>query len=319
LRRLGRRAGLDYGYRYGIDEWYDPAIDDHAQRLLHTIRPDAVLVEYVFLSRVLKSFPPSVLKLIDTQDVFGNRHRRYLANGQEAAWFSTTPMEEARALQRADIVLAIQCDEAAYFRSTIRHRVITVGHVVAIHKPAIDQVANRRVLVVGSDNPINVLSLHRFVADVLPRIRAQVADVELAVAGTLCRKAAELRDVTLLGELPDLLPAYDSARVVINPVLFGTGLKVKSVEALGYGKPLVTTSSGADGLTHGAPHALRIADNPDRFAKEVVAILTHDDVAANLGNAALGFASAWNHDCIRELSAILGSAGSRLLAEAETS
>src|SRR5690606_19927881 len=109
LRRLARRvlkaAGSAHQYRFGIDEWYDPAIDRHARAFLSGVRPDAVMVEYVYLSKVLECFPDTVHKLLDTHDVFTDRHRRYLANGERPQWFSTSAREEARALGRAHTVI----------------------------------------------------------------------------------------------------------------------------------------------------------------------------------------------------------------------
>jgi glycosyltransferase involved in cell wall biosynthesis len=309
LRRLARRLGLDYGYRFGIDDWYDPAIDAHVRKLFTTIQPDAVLVEYVYLSRLLQQVPATVLKLVDTHDVFGNRHRRYLNRGRTAIWFSTSPAEEARGLERADVVIAIQRNEADYFRTLMCRPVITVGHVVKLDVAAAP-VAHRRVLLVGSDNPINVDSFRHFMQRVVPLIRARVPDTEIAVAGTLCR-AVTAAGVTLLGELDDLAPAYRSARVVVNPVLFGTGLKVKCVEALGYGKPLVTTRCGADGLERAIPHALLMADAPADFASAVALLLSDDAVAAGMARAARRFAADWNHECLKELAACLRTSGAR--------
>ena len=51
-----------------------------------------------------------------------------------------------------------------------------------------------------------------------------------------------------LGRVPDLEPHYRQAAVVINPVPYGSGLKIKSVEALAFGKCLVTSQAGVSGL-----------------------------------------------------------------------
>ena len=64
-----------------------------------------------------------------------------------------------------------------------------------------------------------------------------------------------------LAEMQDMKPAYDSATLIVNPVLFGTGLKVKSIEALGYSKPLDTTSVGAEGLEYGVDSAFYMKDS----------------------------------------------------------
>ena len=64
---------------------------------------------------------------------------------------------------------------------------------------------------------------------------------ELAIAGSICEALSGHKDVVLMGMLDDLSTAYESAAIVVNPMQFGTGLKIKSLEAMSYSKPLVTT------------------------------------------------------------------------------
>src|SRR5690606_29841009 len=66
-----------------------------------------------------------------------------------------------------------------------------------------------------------------------------------------------------------------SAWVVINPVMHGTGLKIKNVEALGYGKPVVTTTVGAEGLELALSRGLIVADSEAEFI-QVLSVLVAD-------------------------------------------
>jgi glycosyltransferase involved in cell wall biosynthesis len=66
--------------------------------------------------------------------------------------------------------------------------------------------------------------------------------------------------VKKMGRVPDLEPYYRQAAVVINPVPYGSGLKIKSVEALAFGKCLVTTATGVQGLEEEAKPPYEIRD-----------------------------------------------------------
>jgi hypothetical protein len=303
-RRIATRLGLEAAYRFSIDDWYDPGANVYLDRFLSTHSIDAVMVEYVFMSRALLRVPDDVLKVIDTHDVFADRHRRYLANGMTPTWFSCSRRMEARGLRRADMVVAIQADEEAHFRKVTHTRVMTIGHPILLRPMPEADIVPGRILLVGSENAINVASMTWFVNQVLPLVQQFYPHVELAVAGTICRLLVPSPGLRLLGRLEDLGRAYATSQLVVNPMQFGTGLKIKSVEALGHARALVTTPCGAEGLEAGMGTAFRVAGEPAAFARELVALLTDPAAAAALGRAGHQFAAILNGNIRDSLAAL---------------
>ena len=108
-----------------------------------------------------------------------------------------------------------------------------------------------------------------------------------------------------LGQVEALEEAYALSDVIINPVYFGTGLKIKSIEALGYAKPLVTTPIGAEGLEAGANEAFLIADTADEFAQSIIEVFSDDQLREDLSNNAYDFAKQWNQICLEALMTLL--------------
>ncbi|KAF0191349.1 MAG: group 1 glycosyl transferase [Gammaproteobacteria bacterium] len=294
----------DARYVYSIDEWYDPSIDGAITDLNERFRFDVVIVEYVFFSRILELFGNDVLKIVDTHDVFTDRHLKYLKNGQVPQWYSTTRQEEAKALDRADVVIAIQDLERDFFSGLTSRKVITIGHIVALRE-ALKRDAGKQILFVASDNPINSDGINQFIADAFPAIRNEVPGAELALAGSVCKAVNDQPGVVKLGRVDDLVPVYEAAAVVINPVRFNTGLSIKNLEALGYSKPLVTSPTGAEGLEDGAGSAFLLADSPGDFSEHIIKCLSDSDHASRLARGAYEYASAWNRKTIRQLGDIL--------------
>jgi len=72
------------------------------------------------------------------------------------------------------------------------------------------------------------------------------------------------------GEMPNLKSIYDLSDIVINPLTIGTGLKIKSIEALGFSKALISTSVGADGLENGINSAFLLATMQMNFAMYLI-------------------------------------------------
>jgi hypothetical protein len=230
-----------------LDDWYDPAVTRLAADLHRRWHFHAVLVNYVWFSRVLAGFPSSVLKILDTHDVFGARDQRFRDAGLEPEWFYTSPAEEARGLARADIVLAIQDQEAAYFRACGHEDVRVIGHAPGQRQRTLRLADDAvRVGYLASGNPLNRRSL----ADVARHLPvAGVAGLRCIVAGSICDFLPEtIGPFTGIGRIASIDDFYDHVDIVINPMQFGTGLKIKSVEALFQGLPLIATRAAMAGL-----------------------------------------------------------------------
>jgi glycosyltransferase involved in cell wall biosynthesis len=292
-RKIQRVLRLKSAYLWRVDEWFDDRLLSQVKNLQNTEHFDTVLIEYVFLSKLRSAFSDSVRIIVDTHDIMGDRHKIYLNSGLKPAWFATTQEEESRALNRADAVIAIQEHEAQYLRRQVSVEVFCVGHISPIDIVPLADQGGSRLLFVGSANPINIHGLESFVRSALPDIRAKVPGCELAIAGRAGQERAWPNGVLVLGEVQALAPIYAEATVVINPVTFGTGFPVKTIEALSYGKPLVTTTAGARGLGPEFVGAISVAENAADFARQVVDLLQNEAARCCLStNAYLAF-HAW--------------------------
>jgi len=262
-----------------------------------------VLVEYVFLSKALTFFGSDILKILDTHDVFGDRHRMYMANGMAPHWFYTTVAEEQKGLARADVVVAIQPGEAAYFTRMNAKKVITVGHLSTVPSVSPTEPLPNRLLFVGSANQINVAAARWFIAEVFPLLQRAVPDIELEIVGACASQIEPVAGLLLTGQVDELAPCYRRARVVVNPVRFGTGLKIKTVEAFAYGKPLVTTSAGAAGLISEQELPCAVADTPQDFSACILNFFDSEELSKKTGRAALEFAGSYNRQALAPLLA----------------
>jgi glycosyltransferase involved in cell wall biosynthesis len=290
-----------------VDHWYWPHWDKEIAAFASRHTFDAVMVEYVFFSRALQHFDASVCKIIDTHDVYTGRREKLKARKIKRFYqYLTRAREEARGLNRADVVIGIQENESAFFRQLVgaSQRVITVGHTVDLQPVARPDGAD--ILFLGSPYVANIDGVTHFIEKCLPQIRAAVPHARLLVAGSICRVLKPgIAGVELLGEVGDVKEAYARAAVVINPVLAGTGLKTKTIEALAFGCPLVTTSCGAEGLEDASGSAFYLADDAIDFADGVIELLTEPKHAARYARAALKFADRWNHDQLKALNQVL--------------
>ncbi len=304
-RYLARRLGWAAAFSWAVDDWFDPRIATAARELVVARKIDTVLCQYVFTSAVADAVRGTAHSVIDCHDLFGDRHLRYLRSGLRPAWFSTSIAAETRALGRADAVIAIEESEAVDLRERGLPHVHCVGPLVAVPAAPLDDPARPSLLFVGSQNPINVAALTRFVEKVWPQVHVAVPDAELLIAGKCGAASAWPAGVRALGELPTIEAAYRKGAVAINPVEFGTGFCIKTMEAFGFGRPLVTTPSGARGLDLATVPFLRVAATDEEFAGHCIDLLRDAEKRGQLGAEARRFAEQWNLDQLRTLDRAL--------------
>jgi glycosyltransferase involved in cell wall biosynthesis len=132
----------------------------------------------------------------------------------------------------------------------------------------------------------NAQGLLWFIETVWPRLLARHPDLEFDIVGKgadarLEAAVAPHEGIRLLGFVDDLQSVYRDSRVSVAPLLFGSGMKVKVLDAMARGIPTVTTSVGAEGIAAENGQHLMIAD-------EAIDMAGHIDRL--LEDAAL-----WNH------------------------
>lgn len=305
-RYVARRMGLKMAYQWRVDDWLDPRIADAASDICAANDVETVILEYVFMSGVAERLPKSVRSVIDCHDLFGDRHSVYLKNGLRPDWFSTSIVEEDRALDRANAVIAIQDAEALELSGRIKADVFCVGPMMPIPEHPLPDPESETLLFVGSRNPLNTAAIRVFVQDVWPLILAEMPAAELLLAGECGMQDAWPQGVRCLGNLPSIESAYREGSVVINPVSAGTGFPIKTIEAFSFGRPLVTAPMGMRGLClQETPFAL-LASNAEEFAAQCCRLLRDMPLRKDLGLKAYHFAKTWNQAQVISLENALG-------------
>lgn len=146
------------------------------------------------------------------------------------------------------------------------------------------------LFVAGFGHPPNVDAACWLVREILPRIRQRMNNVQLLLVGSNPTdevKALAGDGVEVLGYVDDatLESLYRSTRVVVAPLRFGAGVKLKVLEAMAHGVPVVTTSVGAQGLP-GLDAILPVSDAPEQISDALVDLMADDDRWNSVAGAA---------------------------------
>ena len=128
-----------------------------------------------------------------------------------------------------------------------------------------------------------------FCKEILPLIRKQSkARCRLSIVGygppdEVVALAEEFDDVVVTGGVESVAPYYDDCDLVIAPIRFGGGTRIKILEAMSYQKPTVTTTIGAEGIDIKDGLNIMIGDSPESFARACVTLLENPGLRHTMG------------------------------------
>ena len=133
----------------------------------------------------------------------------------------------------------------------------------------------------------NVDALEFFAGQIMPRIRDLVpARLTVVGMGASPRIHALGRDdIEIVGKVADVRPVLDDAAVVVAPLRFGGGTRLKILEAMAMARPVVSTTVGAEGISARDGEHLLIADTPEAFATAVARLLDDPSLRRAIGEA----------------------------------
>lgn len=146
------------------------------------------------------------------------------------------------------------------------------------------------MLIGGYYYQANLNAANFLIEQVWPHVYQQRPDARLIIAGKephhIASYASPPAGVEFTGFVNDLDALYRRSRVVCCPVLSGGGTRVKMIEAAAYGKPIVSTRIGAEGLEMADGKEFLLRDRPADFAQACLQLLNDDQLAQSLGRAA---------------------------------
>jgi polysaccharide biosynthesis protein PslH len=256
--------------------------------------PMAFIVEELAASGYLKPRR----KFVDFDDIQSAFQRREMTAERGALAFDKRLMDRwllsrtARAENRIGtlwngISVCSDDDRRAVAAAIPAARVFRVPNVV--EKPLLRGAENQAftLLFVGnlSFGP-NVHGIRHFIEKAWPLIRAARPDVRMQIVGlnpgSSLRELIENASIELHANVPSVAPYYERADAVIAPIMFGGGTRVKILEAMAFGRAVVSTTIGAEGLgvEHGR-HVL-IADDMADFAAAIVRLAADADLRRRL-------------------------------------
>lgn len=181
--------------------------------------------------------------------------------------------KEIKVLNKFDEIWTYSVEEQYIFEQFTSTKKVTLIPISFPQKMIRNKDVRFNVLYVASDNPHNQRSIEWYLSEVLPQLNG----ITTYIAGPICNKIGDYDGVVKLGIVEDVDKLYRHSKVTICPMLSGTGIKIKVLESLSYGLPVVTTRRGVDGLVNKSENGCIVADSAAEFAYQIRRLLSDED------------------------------------------
>lgn len=265
------------GYYVKCDDAYPRHLTAFVRKLQQEYHFDACIVNYYYLTKLFDKTNFSK-KALHTHDCVAYKD---LVVGEKS--LSITANEEAKAMQRSPYIFALQDEEAAYFQLlSPKSKVYNIYSKYDYHPQS--KAANHNIVFLSGSNSFNVNGIKWFVSKVFPAIVKHFPDARLIVGGAICSRLGHKEkeqwvnnpdipnEVSLYGYVDKPVDFYALADVAINPVYQGTGLKIKTFEAVSYDKVTMVHPHSMKGVFDKANAPLFASDKVEEwvnFLKQV--------------------------------------------------
>jgi glycosyltransferase involved in cell wall biosynthesis/tetratricopeptide (TPR) repeat protein len=193
--------------------------------------------------------------------------------------------EEFLRYSRFDLVTAISNIEAEAIRSNAPES-NPVWLPMAYDGIAINNRYDGPPVFVIFTNPFNIQGHLYFLEKVLPRVLAVIPDFRLRAIGDACSVLKPVPGIELIGFVPDLRTIYADAGYAICPLIGGTGMQVKIVEAMAHAVPVIALRNvaGSSPIEHGVNGY--IAETAEQFADHLISLHQDRELCRRMGHAA---------------------------------
>ena len=300
VRPLSAAVAMLCGESYHVKRYRSEAFAAKLRQVLQADRYDVVHVESIFLTPYLPlirrySDAKVILRAHNVEHLIWRRVAESTRHGLRRWYLKhlslTLRAYELEHIGAYDGVVCITCNDADYFRANgCRRPIVDIPFGVEIEElPNVEAEPASLFHIGAMDWMPNRESIQWMLDEVWPVVHREVPQARLYLAGRKMPERwmrADIEGVNVVGEVPDAMHFIASKQINVVPLLSGSGIRVKIIEAMSVGKAVVTTTVGAQGIDYTDGENLLIANTPQEFAQQIKRLVDDPGYCSRVGQAA---------------------------------
>jgi len=246
--------------KFGYKEQFSKILKDNEY--------DIIIISYVYWSPLLDNVTKGTKTkwIVDTHDFLTSQfqdHKKFALD----RYFK----REINLMKKFDDVWVISNEEKYLFSQFVKSPVSLVTHGLPNNIETSSKTEKTIDLVyVASENFHNIKSANWFFKEAYPFLSS---DIKIAVVGKIGNHIPKFENVENLVFVKDLDEVYKKSKIAICPMLSGTGVKIKVIESLSHGIPVVCTERGVDGLLNKTNNGCLTTNDPSLFSDYINKLL----------------------------------------------
>lgn len=298
----GALRSLLTGTSYNVERFRSPAFEARLATVVSDWRPDVVLLESLYMVPYLPALrratrAPVVLRSVNVEHEIWDRLAANARGALLRRWLGLLAARlkayEVGTMESVDAILPVTEEDASTYRRLGARRPLLVTPVGMDSREWPDRSGQGEpgmLVFLGSlDWRPNLEAVRWFLREVWPRVKAEVPEARFRIAGSnpprRLDEARRTEGVELLGRVADARTFFASGTAMVVPLLSGGGVRVKILEAMALGVPVVSTRLGAAGIAARDGREILLADDPEGLASACTRLLRDSARAAQLGRA----------------------------------
>ena len=296
--------------------YYSRQNAEKIKKFCDELQPDYILTDMIRTSMYYDSFQHShALKVLDMDDLLSARyerqiHAKYKSNisGQYSSRLpgiinklignqivrNVVLVLERNLTAKAEIYYSKLYDkgsfvsevETDYLNKRLPGKAVTIPvGINAVPEVELNIKPEKNILSYVGNLKVaaNVDTLHWIISDILPKINHDVKFMVIGKCSDSIREQYKNNNhVVFTGRVDSLVEYIRKSQIFLSPILYGTGIKTKILEAMSIGVPVVTNDVGAEGIAAKDGKELWIRNNSEAISGLVDDLLDHYDVALNV-------------------------------------
>lgn len=285
---------------YNVIRYHSTTFERALQELLQRKRFDLVQVEFSMMWQYARLFKDTAV-VLDAHNI-EYRNVQQIGNARSSVLWRMMYRLEVQRLRNVEERAFVECSLCFAVSEKERDAIVGIcgnGAKVVAAVNGVDpdrfvfrlrEKPQKKILFLGGmDYLPNLDAATYFLTEVLPLVRREEPDAKVLVVGRELGRLGELVQlpgVEVHESVPEVLPWFYEADVLAVPLRQGAGTRIKVLEAMAAGLPVVATSKGCEGITVQSGSELLIADSPEAFANDLLEILNKPELGRTLAENA---------------------------------
>jgi glycosyltransferase involved in cell wall biosynthesis len=271
------------------------------RQIIFNSRFDTIFLDYTKMAQYLGALNGTTArKILNVHNAESDTARQMMSSqspgpAKGVYWLQWKLFEayEKRFVPRCDLLLAPSQADADFYRR-LAPDIKTIVIPNAVDTDALTPLGAREepfsLIYPGRmDYAPNAEAVEIFCRQIMPRIARATSAVHFYIVGKnppLVVQRLESEQITVTGFVEEVLPYWKKASALVVPLSIGSGTRIKILEAMALGRPVISTSKGCEGLEVIHEKHLLIADDPERFAEHVIRVLKNPEEYFEMSRAA---------------------------------